>query len=271
MHTRWTTLGVYFFEMVVPFLIFGNAVMRLWACLLSVFFQLLIVVTGNYAFFNLLTVGLCVTLLDDRYLAWTHLPRDILALEPNLALTLVINLAAAILLLPNVLMLLKLFMRSPIFDLILRWFWHFQLVNSYGLFAVMTVHRNEIILEGSNDGVTWREYEFKWKPGALTDPPWQVAPLQPRLDWQMWFASLSKFRHHPWFHQLITRMLQGSKDVLDLFRKNPFPEQPPKMIRAIVYEYHFSTLKEKSVSGHWWVRKYLGAYAPPFSLRADEE
>src|SRR4029077_1660325 len=112
--------------------------------------------------------------------------------------------------------------------------------NSYGLFAVMTPTRPEIILEGSNDGKNWLPYEFKYKPGDLTQRPRQVAPLQPRLDWQMWFAALGDYRQNPWFIYFCGRLLQGSKPVLALMAKNPFPDGPPTMIRASLYEYRFT-------------------------------
>lgn len=263
------TLAVYLLELVVPFLIFGGAFLRLICFILSLFLQLAIMATGNFAFFNLLTIALMMPLLDDSYLAWLG-NLSVNALPPNIFLTSILNLAAAVLLIPNVLILLNLFTRIKGSERILQWFQHFQLVNSYGLFAVMTTERNEIILEGSNDGVNWKEYVFKYKPSALDEAPRQIAPLQPRLDWQMWFASLSSPQRNAWFYKLVVRLLQGSKDVLGLFRTDPFPDHPPREIRALFYEYHFNDLKDKKKTGHYWKRKYLGLYSPIFSLKADE-
>src|SRR3989338_5002521 len=142
----------------------------------------------------------------------------------------------------------------------------FHSINSYGLFAVMTVKRPEIIIEGSNDGVHWLQYEFKYKPDKLNEPPPFIAPHQPRLDWQMWFAALSTFRKNPWFINLCVSLLQDSKEVIRLLKHNPFPDSPPKYLRAIIYEYKFTSLKMKEKTGRWWKRKYLGVYFPAVRL-----
>jgi hypothetical protein len=134
----------------------------------------------------------------------------------------------------------------------------YQIVNRYGLFAVMTTSRPEIMIEGSNDGEQWKEYEFRYKPG----PGW-VAPYQPRLDWQMWFAALGSYQENPWFEALMIRLLEGSPDVLGLFQTNPFPGKPPRFVRALVYDYHFSRPGSKD----WWTRTLLGTYFPAVSLR----
>lgn len=269
-YSKFSTLSVFFLELITPFLIFGGPFLRLLAFGFTLFLQLLIMATGNYAFFNLLTIGLSFTLLDDKYLSWMHGALSLQALPVIAPVNLVLNLIAAIFIFVNALMLLRLFYHLKVLDDILKWFQHFQLVNSYGLFAVMTTKRNEILLEGSNDGVLWKEYELKWKPDRLETPPLQIAPLQPRLDWQMWFASLSHYKNNPWFYQLIARMLQGSPDVIALFKNNPFPEGPPKMIRAQFYQYHFNDLKDHKTTGNWWKRRYIGLYAPPFSLKDEE-
>lgn len=269
-YTKFSTLAVFFLELITPFLIFGGPFARLLAFGFSLFLQVLIIATGNYAFFNLLTIALSFTLLNDKYLSWMDGALSLQALPVITPVNLVLNIIAAVFIFVNAIMLLRLFIRVKIFDDVLRWFQHFQLVNSYGLFAVMTTKRNEILFEGSNDGVLWKEYEFKWKPDRLETQPLQIAPLQPRLDWQMWFASLSHYRNNPWLYQLVVRMLQGSPDVLGLFKNNPFPEGPPKMIRAQFYEYHFNDLEDHRATGNWWKRRYIGLYAPPFSLRHED-
>ena len=143
----------------------------------------------------------------------------------------------------------------------------FRISNNYGLFAVMTKSRAEIILEGSNDGQNWLPYEFKFKVGDVKRLPPQVAPHQPRLDWQMWFAALSHINHNRWFQNLMFRVLEGRKEVLELIEHNPFPETPPKYLRATYYDYKFTTLAEKKESGGYWKREYKGFYTPPISLR----
>jgi hypothetical protein len=142
----------------------------------------------------------------------------------------------------------------------------FQIINSYGLFAVMTTTRNEIIVEGSDDGVHWLNYEFKYKPGDLKRYPAFVAPFQPRLDWQMWFAALGNYQQNPWFESFCERLLQGSAPVLALLQKNPFPQHPPRYIRAELFEYRFSTPAERRATGAWWQRQPVGEYLPPAGL-----
>lgn len=138
--------------------------------------------------------------------------------------------------------------------------------NTYGLFAVMTTSRPEITVEGSEDGVQWKAYGFKWKPGDLKRAPGYVAPYQPRLDWQMWFAALGGLQENPWFGNFLVRVLQGSPDVLGLLGTNPFPNRPPKFIRAEVDDYRFTDFAEKSETGNWWKSQYRGPYTRPFSL-----
>ncbi len=143
----------------------------------------------------------------------------------------------------------------------------FRTINSYGLFAVMTTTRPEIVVEGSADGETWKPYEFRWKPGDLARRPAFVEPHQPRLDWQMWFAALGSLEQNPWLEGFLSRLLDGSPDVLRLLETNPFPGAPPRYVRALLYDYKFTTLEEKRRTGKWWKRELLGAYTPVFSKR----
>jgi hypothetical protein len=138
----------------------------------------------------------------------------------------------------------------------------FHVVNSYGLFAVMTTTRPEIIIEGTSDGVTWKPYEFPYKPGDTGRHPPFVAPHQPRLDWQMWFAALGGAQNNRWFSRLMVRLLEGRPDVLALIASNPFPDHPPKAVRATLYEYRFTKPGESG----WWTRERLGPYFPEVSL-----
>jgi len=142
-----------------------------------------------------------------------------------------------------------------------------HIVNGYGLFMVMTTSRPEITIEGSNDGNTWLDYEFKFKAGDLRRAPRWVAPLQPRLDWQMWFAALGDYRSSPWFGNLMLRLLEGAPPVLALFQRNPFPQSPPKYIRALVYDYQFTTWSERQVEGEWWHRRLLRGFFPAVTLK----
>jgi lipase maturation factor 1 len=143
----------------------------------------------------------------------------------------------------------------------------FGLVNTYGLFAVMTTSRQEIIVEGSNDGQTWLAYDFKYKPGDLNRPPAWVQPHQPRLDWQMWFAALGNYQGNHWFVKFMLRLLEGSPDVLALVARNPFPSAPPTYIRAQLYDYTFTNFAERRATGAWWRRELKGDYFPVVSLK----
>jgi hypothetical protein len=147
-----------------------------------------------------------------------------------------------------------------------NWIRPLHIVNSYGLFAVMTTKRPEIVIEGSLDGETWKAYEFKWKPGGLKRAPEFVAPHQPRLDWQMWFAALGGYWQNRWILQFMTRLLEGAEPVLRLLGTNPFPDTPPRQIRAVVYEYQFTDFSGWRANGAWWRRELKGLYAPVVKL-----
>src|SRR3989442_11035141 len=134
----------------------------------------------------------------------------------------------------------------------------------------MTNERPEIIVEGSNDAAAWQEYEFKWKPGAIKRAPRFVAPHQPRLDWQMWFAALGYFPNNPWFGRFLIRLLEGSPAVLSLLRTNPFPKKPPRYIRGVLYDYRFTNRAQRRASGAWWQRERRGSYCPILELGPAE-
>ena len=142
----------------------------------------------------------------------------------------------------------------------------FRTINSYGLFRVMTTQRNEIIIEGSDDGQTWKEYQFEYKPGDVNRAPVFTTPHMPRLDWQMWFAALSDAQSNPWFENFMIRLLEGSPPVVKLLAYDPFPDHPPRYVRAVMYDYHFTTFQERKATGAWWTRKELGLYFPSVSL-----
>ena len=157
----------------------------------------------------------------------------------------------------------SLFLPAAVLD---GWLAPLRTVNSYGLFAVMTTERREIIVEGSDDGVKWLPYEFKYKPGDVNQRPGFIEPFQPRLDWQMWFAALGDYRQNPWFGQFCERVLQGSPHVLARLEKNPFPGKPPRLIRAELYDYTFTDPATRRTTAAWWHREPIGEYLPPVSL-----
>jgi lipase maturation factor 1 len=265
-------------EMVVPVFIFAGRRARLTAAALFVFLQILILLTGNYTFFNYLTILLCVPLLDDEALPWRRRPPT----SPELPETppprprqsprwrrFILLPVAGVTVLATFMMLLATFLvpeRPSPFTAIVAWLEPLRSFNGYGLFRVMTQTRPEIIVEGSNDGQHWQAYDFKYKPGDLKGHPRFVAPYQPRLDWQMWFAALEGPARSPWFISFEARLLQNSPEVLALLAHNPFPKAPPKFIRAELYEYYFTDRATRRATGQWWRREYKGLYLPAMSL-----
>ena len=251
-------------EFGAPILMWGP---RAWAKRIAaasiVALMLLVGLTGNYGFFNLLTVVLCLPLLDDRLLRRfvprrfpvkaTPEPESKWATWPGAAPAIVIALSAAVFFTgafghrpPGWL--------SPIY--------RFSTFNNYGLFAVMTTERPEISIEGTLDGETWEPYVFRYKPGPLERAPVWNTPHQPRLDWQMWFAALGDYRQNTWLGNLMTRLLQGEPTVLALLGENPFEDEAPKQIRAVIYRYEFTTRDEREATARWWKRRGRALYAP---------
>jgi predicted DCC family thiol-disulfide oxidoreductase YuxK len=269
-------------EIIVPFFIWAPRRPRLMAAGLIIFLQIIIALTGNYCFFNLLTIALCLLLIDDAAIGTSR--RDIPAPingAPNASparigralpkqLGRYAALAVIVATVPiNTWLIfgaLKPQSRPPGW---LAKFYEqleaFRIVNGYGLFRVMTKDRGEIVIEGSTDGVEWLPYEFKWKPGNVKRAPGWCAPHQPRLDWQMWFAALEAPEQNPWLVGLIVRLLEGSRDVTGLLAHDPFPDKPPHYIRAMFYRYRFTTLEERRQTGAWWKRQELREYLPTIS------
>jgi hypothetical protein len=260
-----STVFVFFVELLVPFAIFAPLKLRRIAAVLLIGLQVLILLTGNYTFFNLLAIALCVFLFADRP------PRGAQReTRTHPAVTMAVTMSLMVFVLTTSgLQFLEMF-RVPLpapAQSYLAWISPLRLINSYGLFAVMTTTRPEIVVEGSNDGTTWAPYEFRYKPGDVRRaPPW-VAPYQPRLDWQMWFAALGNAGENPWFYNFAARLMQGSEPVLGLLARNPFPGSPPRYIRAVVYDYRFTDFAERRQSRAWWQREEKATYLPPISLR----
>jgi lipase maturation factor 1 len=279
-----SVVGVFALELGVPFLIFTPRRFRRIGAGLIVSFQLLIALTGNYCFFNLLTIILCVLLLDDSFFnRW--LPKGLVdrliqdaGAESHglwvLAGRVIRAALVALILTISSIEMLSTFGEGgavPGFARqLVSWQAPFDLANTYGLFAVMTTSRIEIVVEGSNDGQTWQAYDFRYKPGNVARrPPW-VAPYQPRLDWQMWFAALGNYQENPWFSNFMIRLLQGSPEVTALLASNPFPNVPPRYVRAVAYDYHFTDFTAHKAAGDWWRREPKGLYLPEVSLQRGQ-
>lgn len=226
--------------------------------------QITLGLAGNYAYFNLLSLTLALPLLDDDALrmfapkkrplpSWTAAPRIERNWQRNAGWALAGFVAVFSLLEftnPQALGAFGNRVRS------------FDTINRYGAFAVMTKTRAEIIIEGSADGVSWKPYEFDYKPGDVTVRPKWASPLQPRLDWQMWFAALRPCADR-WFISFQHELLAGNRTVTRLLQTNPFPDAPPKFLRTQQYQYRFAPLEEKNV---WWTRTHEGPYCPELTL-----
>jgi len=255
------------------FLIFLPRRLRAAAAGCVLLLQVLIVLTGNYNFFNLLTMLLCVFLFDDAALR-RLVPRRLQSLSQGRVplagrrATVTAGALALILVPVGVNRIWETAMRTdlPVLGILTEAVEPLSIVNRYGLFAVMTTARPEIVIEGSADGREWREYVFRYKPGPLSRPPLWNIPHQPRLDWQMWFAALGTVRQNPWMIGLMWRLLQGSPPVLALLGPNPFPGGPPKYVRARLYDYRFADRPTRLATGQWWVRRPVGLYFPQVTL-----
>jgi hypothetical protein len=238
---------------------------------LTAAFQLAIMATGSYNFFNLLTILLCIFLLDDQALRRV-LPAGLVARvsetapRPGRTAT---TLAAliAIVTVPigfNLVWEPVTGRNLPVVGRLAEAVAPLLIVNPYGVFATTTTTRPDIIIEGSDDGRTWRPYVLPYMPGPVERAPTWNIPYQPRLDWQLWFASYGSAGQNRWIERLLQRLLEGSAPVLTLFAETPFPDHAPRYVRAELYDYRFAEAGE----GAWWVRRLDGAYFPQVDLNA---
>jgi lipase maturation factor 1 len=248
-----STLLVLIVELAVPFLFFLPRRFRHAGAWITIAFQGLILITGNYTFFNWLTIALALWLFIEP------------GPQPEGRHRVVSIALAAFIGVSSGLVMLSLFSAPmpPGSSQFLRLVDPLRIVNTYGLFANMTTTRLEIVVEGSSDGVQWQAYEFPYKPGDLRRAPPVIAPFQPRLDWQMWFAALGSYQENRWFVNFMLRLLLGEPHVTHLLSYNPFPRAPHKYIRARLYLYHFSHWGDRA----WWTREDRGLYFPAVSLK----
>jgi hypothetical protein len=257
-------------ELAVPLLYFAPQPFAAIAGLVTIGFQLWLMVTGNFSWLNLLTAVLAFSTFTDaqisRLLGGAFTPPATAAM-PTWHTALVVLLALVVLVLsvrPTVNMLSPSQIMNTSFD-------PFHLVNSYGAFGSITKTRYELVIEGTNgdphEEEGWEEYSFYGKP---TDPgrrPPQIAPYHHRLGWQLWFAAMSSVRRHPWVVHLVAKLLRGDEGTLSLLRTSPFPaDDPPEYVRVMRYEYRFTTPEERAESGDWWHRERVSAYYGPVSL-----
>ncbi|MFB6212270.1 MAG: lipase maturation factor family protein [Candidatus Magasanikbacteria bacterium] len=273
-------------ELVVPFLFFAPRKLRFLGGVITIAFQLMIFITGNYTFFNVLTVALALMLFDNEFWSkilkkykfttkYIHKKLHTKSVSSKsqkrfaqvfLLLVLIISFGQIFSLITQSQLPKKLTkIKKPIAN--------FRIINQYGLFANMTTKRPELIIEYSYNGNQWKEYDFRYKPDKLSEIPPQIAPHQPRLDWQMWFSALtayhstlaSKPQYDRWFIHFTKKLLQGSKSVEKLIKWKK--KNAPNYIRVKLYQYKFTTPKEKQRTGNWWKRKLVGTYLPPVTIK----
>jgi hypothetical protein len=255
-------------ELGVPFLYFAPQPVAGIAALITIVFQLVLIVSGNLSWLNWITIVLCLPLIDDRWWTWLPVsPPEIAAETPVRRWTLVALgiVTVALSVKPAINLVSPQQLMNASFNPV-------HLVNTYGAFGSIGRNRTEIVIEGTSDSTItpatrWQAYEFKGKPGDPSRRPPQIAPYHLRLDWLMWFAAMGSPEQYPWFQTLLARLLAGDRQTRDLLRFDPFPDRPPAWIRASFYDYRFTTPAERRQSGQWWHRDLVGLYWPPVRLQ----
>jgi hypothetical protein len=272
-------LLVFFTELIVPFFIFLPRKFRLFAAATTIIMQLLIIATSNHNWINLLTIVLCLFLLEDNILKKV-VPRR---LRPFVSVGggtskefrmhirgYVMPVFSLLILVSSITTFSTMFTRANVpvtleqSSLLIR-LW--GLGHIFHVFPTMQTERHELQIEGSYDGREWESYAFKYKPGALDRGPAFIIPHQPRLDWMIWFVPPKHPEMLYWFENFLFCLKKGSTEVLDLLEYNPFPDRPPTYLRVQVFKYRFTSIEERSRTGEWWKREYLGQfpYARPRS------
>jgi hypothetical protein len=258
----------HFVELIVPFGFFLPQPYAGIAGVITIVFQFILIAGGNLSWLNWLTIVLAITTIDDRFLSWLPIARPTPQPMPVAQKIATVGLAAVVAVLsisPALNMLSPGQVMNTSFNPL-------QIVNTYGAFGSVTQARYEIVIEGTADealtaSTAWKEYEFSGKPGDVSYRPPLVAPYHMRLDWLMWFAAMSNASDYPWFSTLLLKLLDGDPAVLGLLRTNPFPDRPPRWIRAQMYLYKFTTPDEHRRTGAWWTRTLAGPYFPEVRLK----
>ncbi|MGH8100458.1 MAG: lipase maturation factor family protein [Chthoniobacterales bacterium] len=267
---QFETAWNHFVELVVPWFSFGPRLARHIAGVLLITFQMFLIISGNLSFLNYLTIVPFLACLDDTFLRRV-LPNALVRRAERAAhesrpapihggVTIALSILVAWLSVAPVLNLvsgrqLMNYSFNPL-----------DLVNTYGAFGTVGRERDEIVFEGTDSlfitAAQWKEYEFKAKPGDPNRRPPFVAPYQPRIDWQIWFAAMASPREYPWTFHFVWKLLHNDPGTLSLIANNPFPEKPPHYIRARLYRYRFAPPGETT----WWHRELIGEWLPPLSV-----
>lgn len=263
--------GNHFAQLVVPFGLFAPQPVASVAATIIVITQLWLVASGNFAWLNWVTIILAASAIDASWAAAVlPLPESpALPGAPSWFAALVIVFTAAVVVLSY----------WPVRNMashhqrMNQSFNAYHLVNTYGAFGTVGRTRSEVVFDGTDDPeitdqTVWREYEFKGKPGSVHRLPRQWAPYHLRLDWVMWFAAISPLYAQSWRGAFVVRLLENDAPTLRLLRHNPFPDSPPRYVRALLYTYRFTTWAELRRDRAWWHRTLVGEYLPPVSLRS---
>jgi hypothetical protein len=254
-------------ELAVPFAYFTPQPFASIAGVVTILFQLVLIVSGNLSWLNWLTIVLCIPLVGDAWLSWLPIARPAALSMPSV-LKIAQYVAVALVALLSIAPLMNMLSSRQLMN---ASFEPMHLVNTYGAFGSITRERYEIVISGTSDAELtpeskWREYEFKGKPGDPSRMPPQVAPYHMRLDWLMWFESMAPVPQSGWFFNLLAGLLRGDPQTLGLLRTNPFPQEPPRYVRAEYFLYKFTTPEERKQTGRWWNRKLIGGFYGPASL-----
>lgn len=262
---KFSSLLVFFIEIILPFGIFFGQDSRIIVFIGFFFLQFMIWFTGNFSFLNQLTAVFCTILIGNKFLS-SFLPPPIIE-RPFPFFEYILSFIGILFILLQIIRLWHQFYPNYYFNKVLYWISPFFLANRYAIFGNMTKKRFEVVVEGSEDGIVWKEYCFKYKPSEITRRPRWFSPYQPRLDWQAWFLPFREYYYEDWYQSFLYHLLKGTPEVLALIRENPFKEYPPKYIRSSLYLYRFSTFKEKREKGCWWIREHAGLYSPGMTLK----
>ena len=270
----WTHRGGVWFnhfaELMTPFGYFLPQPVASIAAIVTIAFQTSIFISGNLSWLNALTIVLAIPALDGRLLErliTVHAP----ALhQPTLPHRAMLGAVSAMVVWMSIRPVRNMLSPHQVMNTSYN---PLHLVGTYGAFGGITRVRYEVVVEGTDEAVItqstkWREYEFKGKPGATGRVPPQVAPYHSRLDWLMWFAAMGDYSDNPWFVHFMEKLLEGDGPALSLLRGNPFPDASPKYVRALLYEYHFTSPGERKRTGQWWRRELVREYFPAVSLES---
>jgi hypothetical protein len=259
-------------ELVMPLFAFYPRLARYLAGVIMILFQITLILSGNLSFLNWLTIIPALACFDDQFCskplprAWVqYIANATASASPSRLMRrtawVVAGLLAYLSIQPVVNMISPHQIMNTSFDPL-------DLVNTYGAFGSVGKVRYNVVFEGTDsahpdDNAQWREYPYRALPVALDQRPPQIAPFQPRLDWQMWFAAMQTPNEYRWTLHLVWKLLHNDPGTLSLFGGNPFPDQPPRFIRAVLYRYAFAP--PGNPAHLWWNREELSLWLPPLS------